>query len=117
MREPDHFDWQKQARFYWMHDDDRAQICVADVPFWYCNEYLGVKERLVITPLTDRCYVTLSQALGMFLYISPISPLYLPYISRDLHTGGRLAAEDVKQRGISPLYLPDISPISPLYLP
>ena len=85
MREPDHFDWQKQARFYWMHlpispytspylpispctspylpispytspylpisphiskarfywmhDDERAQICVADVPFWYCNEH------------------------------------------------------------------------------
>ena len=38
MREPDHFDWQKQARFYWMHDDERAQICVADVPFWYGNE-------------------------------------------------------------------------------
>ena len=67
------FDWQKQARFYWndegeedIVDDNGCQyIRVADVEFQYQYEYLGVKDRLAITPLTDRCYVTLSQALGM----------------------------------------------------
>ena len=74
IRDIDHFEWQKQARFYWDPNKEVAQIVVADVEFAYCNEYLGVKERLVITPLTDRCYITLSQALGMCLGGAPAGP-------------------------------------------
>ncbi len=49
------------SRFYWKADKATAITSIADADTEYCYEYLGVKERLVVTPLTDRCYITLSQ--------------------------------------------------------
>eukprot|EP00658_Telonema_sp_P-2_P034711 TRINITY_DN25331_c0_g1_i1.p1 TRINITY_DN25331_c0_g1~~TRINITY_DN25331_c0_g1_i1.p1 ORF type:complete len:101 (+),score=28.23 TRINITY_DN25331_c0_g1_i1:130-432(+) len=58
------FDWLKQLRFFF-NDATGCSLQIADASMAYCNEYLGIKERLVITPLTDRCYVT------CLLYTSP----------------------------------------------
>ncbi|KAH9957034.1 hydrolytic ATP binding site of dynein motor region D1-domain-containing protein [Russula dissimulans] len=72
------FAWLYQMRFYLDRATenlfDRLVIRVADASFPYGWEYLGVPERLVQTPLTDRCYLTLTQALGTQLGGAPFGP-------------------------------------------
>ncbi|KAJ3322044.1 hypothetical protein HDV06_003645 [Boothiomyces sp. JEL0866] len=66
------FNWLSNMRFY--SRDSKILVKVASAVFTYGFDYLGVYDRLVQTPLTDRCYLTLAQALDNKLGGSPFGP-------------------------------------------
>lgn len=72
--DPKSFDWLKHARFRWREDKNTLIVYICDNEFEYGYEYLGVRERLVMTPLTDVCYVSLTQAIGLNFGGAPAGP-------------------------------------------
>eukprot|EP00971_Amphidinium_carterae_P006554 129301-Amphidinium_carterae.1 len=70
----DAFQWQSMLKCYWIEEEDDAQMHIADARFWYGYEYLGNGPRLVVTPLTDRIYVTATQALHLCMGCAPAGP-------------------------------------------
>ncbi|KAI9102678.1 dynein heavy chain and region D6 of dynein motor-domain-containing protein [Phlyctochytrium arcticum] len=68
------FEWESQLRFYWDRTADELVVRQCNGNFDYGYEYMGLNGRLVITPLTDRCYLTLTQALSMKLGGAPAGP-------------------------------------------
>lgn len=72
------FEWLYQMRFYWNPENPelmrKLEIKISRASFYYGFEYLGVAEKLVQTPLTDRCYLTLTEALHARLGGNPFGP-------------------------------------------
>ena len=78
------FDWISQLRYVFVNQKGREIEHVKDI--WSINvrmlnteraydfEYLGNQKRLVITPLTDRCYRTMMEALSNNLGGAPEGP-------------------------------------------
>ena len=71
---PDNFLWASQLKTYWDKDINDCKVGVCDASFPYGYEYLGNGGRLVITPLTDRIYITATQACWLCLGTAPQGP-------------------------------------------
>ncbi|KAL2416799.1 Dynein heavy chain, cytoplasmic [Exophiala dermatitidis] len=76
-KSPGHYMWLLQMRYVYDPNAElmnRLRVEMANAVLDYGYEYLGVPDRLVRTPLTDRCFLTLTQALCQRLGGSPYGP-------------------------------------------
>jgi len=68
---------QRQALRYSWESDKNMNKCIIRIVDWfrfYTFEYVGNAIRLVVTPLTDRCYITLTQAMNLTMGGAPAGP-------------------------------------------
>ncbi|KAI5108711.1 dynein beta chain, ciliary, partial [Silurus meridionalis] len=68
------FAWLSQLRHRWDERQKHCYVNICDAQFQFSYEYLGNTNRLVITPLTDRCYITLTQSLHLTMSGAPSGP-------------------------------------------
>ena len=75
---PYDFRWLYHLRFQYNPDaeimTEKLRISLSNARFFYGFEYLGIGDRLVQTPLTDRAYLTLTQALHFRMGGNPFGP-------------------------------------------
>jgi dynein heavy chain 2 len=73
----DEWEWKRQLRFYHEHGSFIIRQC--DAQFNYSFEYQGNPAKLVHTSLTDKCFLTLTQAMENGYGGNPYGPAVSVY--------------------------------------
>ncbi|ELK08885.1 Dynein heavy chain 14, axonemal [Pteropus alecto] len=68
------FEWTRHLQYKWNEKQKLCYVSQGNASFTYGYEYLGCTPRLVITPLTNRCWLTLTGALHLNLGGCPCGP-------------------------------------------
>jgi dynein heavy chain len=76
------FEWMSQLKFCMDEKKGLGKINICDYECYYGYEYIGNCGCLVVTPLTDRCYITLTQAMRLCLGGAPAGPAGLIVTAR-----------------------------------
>jgi dynein heavy chain, axonemal len=68
------FNWRSQFKYYYNADRKEVTATINDFTRVHGYEYIGNIGRLVITSLTDKCFLTLTTALSLFVGGAPAGP-------------------------------------------
>ena len=66
--------WQRKLRYYDQGRGGKVDVCMDNGVFSYSYEYQGNAPRLVYTPLTEKCYLTLTQGMHLGYGGNPYGP-------------------------------------------
>ena len=67
-------EWEFYKQLKYLYNDSVLKVGMCDAFFDYTYEYQGSSQRLVHTPLTDKCYLTLTQSLRLGYGGNPYGP-------------------------------------------
>ncbi|XP_039299157.1 dynein heavy chain 7, axonemal-like [Nilaparvata lugens] len=71
---PHDFQWLSQLRYYYHPEQSEMSVCITNAKLNYSYEYVGNVSRLVITPLTERCNLTLIGAYNLHMNVAAEGP-------------------------------------------
>lgn len=67
------FEWLAHMRYYWIDGEVNVRL-LNSTRLYFGNEYLGNFQRIVVTPLTERCYRTIICALEHYSFAALHGP-------------------------------------------